>query len=239
MKTYALYLESGPKKKKTMVHVLDLLGCIATGPTTDEALAATPDAIRARLRFLKRHGQPVDPKAEFKTKIAEHVTQGLWLGNGDPALVFQPDLKPLTPKDTQTYLRWLAWSRADVVRLASGLTHAQLEAEPKATRGRSIRAMLEHMLESEHFYLVSVLGRVEGLPSAGAIVQKREGDLLHWMSRVRKIEIERIRSLTPAERSQTVEHWKQTWTARKALRRMLEHEWEHLIELSGRLGKPL
>jgi len=220
------------------VHVLDLLGCVAKGPTTDEALGATPDAIRAYLRFLKRHGEPADPEAEFKTKAVEHVTQGQWLGYGDPALVFQPDLKPLTPKDAETYIQRLEWSRAEVIRLVSGLTHAQLEADP-GSKNRSIRAMLEHMLESEHFYLSSVVRKIEGLPGPGTIVQKREGDLLHWMSRVRKIEIERIRSLTPAERSQVVEHWKQTWTARKALRRMLEHEWEHWVELSERLGKPV
>jgi len=238
MKTYALYLESGPKKKKTMVHVLDLLGCVATGPTTDEALAAAPDAIRTRLRFLRRHGEPVDPRAEFKTRVAEHVTQGQWLGNGDPALVFQPDLKPLTPKEAEKYILWLSWSRAEVVNRVSGLTHAELEADPKA-KGRSIRAMLEHMLESEYFYVCSALGKIEGWPGPGAIVQKREGDLLHWMSRVRKAEIERIRGASASERRQVVDHWKQTWTARKALRRMLEHEWEHLIELSERLGKPL
>ena len=222
-----------------MAHVLDLLGCVAKGPTTDEALAAAPDAIRAYLRFLKRHGEPVDPDAEFKTKAIEHITEGQWwLGSGDTALVFQPDLNPLTPKDAEKYIRHLEWSRADVVRLVDGLTPAQLEADPKS-KGRSIHAMLEHMLESEYFYLSSALGRIEGLPAAGAIARKREGDLLRWMSRVRQIEIERIRSLTPAERSQVVEHWKQTWTARKALRRMLEHEWEHLIELSDRLGQPI
>ncbi len=238
MKTYALYLESGPKHRKTMVHVLDLLGCIAKGPTTDAALAATLGAIHAYLRFLKRHGEQVDPDADFKTRIAEHVTEGQWLGNGDPALVFQPDLKPLTSKDAETYLRRLEWSRADVVQLVSGLSRARLEAEPK-TKGRSIRALLEHMLESEHFYLCSAVGRIEGLPAPGTIAQKREGDLLHWMSRARQMEVERIRALTPAERSQVAEHWKQTWTARKALRRMLEHEWEHRVELFEHLGKPV
>lgn len=238
MKTYAIYVESGPKKKRTMVHVLDLLGCVAKGPTTEAALDATPNAIRAYLRFLQRHGEPVNPEAEFKTKVVEHVTQGQWLGSGDPALVFQPDLKPLTPKDAETTIQRLEWSRADVIRLVSGLAHAQLEADP-GSKNRSIRAMLEHMLESEHFYLSSVVRKIEGLPGPGTIVQKREGDLLHWMSRVRMIEIERIRSLTPAERSRVVEHWKQTWTARKALRRMLEHEWEHWVELSERLGKPV
>jgi len=233
--TYPLYLESGPKKRKTMVHVLDLLGCVAKGPTTEEALTAAPEAIRARLRFLKRHGEPVDPQAEFTTRIVEHVTEGQWLGNGDPALVFQPDLKPLTPKDAEKFLYWLEWSRTEVIELVGGLTPKQLEAEPRTT-GRSIRAMLEHVLESEHFYLCSAFGRIEGLPAPGAIIQKREGDLLPWMGRVRKVEVERIWSLTPAERSQVVEHWKQTWTARKALRRMLEHEWEHLLELCERFG---
>ena len=57
--TYALYLESGPQRRKTMVHALDLLGCVAVGPTTDAALAATPAAIRAYLRFLARHGEPL------------------------------------------------------------------------------------------------------------------------------------------------------------------------------------
>ncbi len=96
MQTYKLYLESGPKKKKTMVHALDLVGCIAKGSTTDEALDRTPEAILAYLRFLKRHGQAVDPNSEFEIEVAEHVTEGEWLGSGDPALVFQPDLEPLT-----------------------------------------------------------------------------------------------------------------------------------------------
>jgi len=53
-----------------MVHVLDLLGCIAQGPTTEEALQATPEAIHLFLGFLHRHGEKVKSEAEFKTKIA-------------------------------------------------------------------------------------------------------------------------------------------------------------------------
>jgi predicted RNase H-like HicB family nuclease len=79
MQTYKLYLESGPKKKKTMVHVLEVLGCISKGPTSDETLNRTPEAIHAYLRFLKRHGETVDPDGEFETVVAEHVTEGEWL----------------------------------------------------------------------------------------------------------------------------------------------------------------
>ena len=49
MTTYALYLESGPRRRKTMVHALDLLGCVAVGPTTEDALAATPDEVADRI----------------------------------------------------------------------------------------------------------------------------------------------------------------------------------------------
>jgi predicted RNase H-like HicB family nuclease len=81
---YALYLESGPQHRKTMVHVPALLGCIANGPTTEDAIAATPDAIRAYLRFLRRSGEDADPDAAFKTRVEEHVTEAMWLGNGSP-----------------------------------------------------------------------------------------------------------------------------------------------------------
>ncbi|HJW83346.1 MAG TPA: hypothetical protein VJ754_03480, partial [Anaerolineae bacterium] len=64
-------------------------------------------------------------------------------------------------KDIHVYVEHLEWTRAEVVKRVSGLTHAQLEAEPP--KSRSIRAMLEHMLESEFFY-VSSLVKVEGLP---------------------------------------------------------------------------
>jgi predicted RNase H-like HicB family nuclease/uncharacterized damage-inducible protein DinB len=246
MKTYSLCVESGPKKQRTMVHVIDLLGCVAKGATTDEAIVNTPDAIRTYLKFLKRHGEPtpalvtagasVDLGGEVKTKIIEHVMEGQWLGNGDPALVFQFDLKPITPKEIETYLQHLDWSRAEIVKLVSGLTHDQLEKEP-GNKQRSIRIMLEHMLESEYFYLASFLDKIEELPATGSIVRKREGDVLSWMNHVRSIEVARLRALTPDERSKSIERWKQTWTARKMFRRMLEHEWEHLIELSERLGK--
>lgn len=237
MQTYKLYLESGPKKKKTMVHVLDLLGCIVKGPTTDDALDKTPETIRTYLRFLKRHGEAVDPDSEFETIVAEHVNEGQWLGSGDPALVFRPDLEPLSLEDAETYIQRSQWLRTEVFALVGVLTNEQIEAEPDS-KDRSIRTMLEHVLESEYFY-VTTLGKIDGLPGTGTLVRKREGDLLDWMTHVRTLEIERIRSLTIEERSRSIERWKQTWTARKVLRRMLEHEWEHLVELSERLEKPL
>ena len=242
MAVYKLYLESGPRRKKTMVHVLELLGCIAAGPTTEDALESTPDAIRAFLQFLDRHDLPLDAghgvgavvDAPVETQIAEHITDGVWLGNGDPSIVFQPDLAPLTPEDGDIFIQRLECMRAEMVDLVGGLTQGQLEAKP-APKGRPIQAILEHILESEYAYMYA-FGRLEGLPALGSIVKKREGELLEWMGVVRAREIERLRSLNSQERSEPFVHWKYTRTARKVVRRMLEHQWEHLVELKERLA---
>src|SRR5690349_6262075 len=130
MALYPLYLESGPKRKTTMVHVPDLLGCVATGPTTDEAVARTPEAIRAFLQFLRRHGEDTDPDGEIETRVVEHVTEGQWLGNGSPYIVFACDLEPLTPEDGERFLARLTWMREEMLGLIAGLSDAAWEAKP-------------------------------------------------------------------------------------------------------------
>lgn len=234
MTVYQLYLESGPKRKKTLVHVLDLLGCVAGGPTTEAALERTPNAIRAFLRFLERHGQRVDPAAEFRVEVAAHLTEGIFLGNGDPTLVFGPDLLPLTTEDGETYIARLEWLHADLVDLVGGLSDSDWDARP--AHGRTIRAIVEHVLESEYAYMAA-FGKLEGLPGPGAILTRRDGLLLDWLAKVRAREIERLRGLSEAERIGAWVHWKHTRTARKVVRRVLEHAWEHMAELQARLEK--
>ena len=56
------------------------------------------------------------------------------------------------------------------------------------------------------------------------------------MAAVQAVEYQRLRSLTWEERSKPFIHWKHTRTARKVMRRMLEHRWEHLVEIQERLG---
>ncbi len=216
-----------------MVHVLDLLGCIANGPTTEEALAKTPKAIHDYLHFLQRQGEDVDPEAEVQTEIAEHITEGVWLGNGDPSLVFSPDLEPLTTEEMELFINRLEGMRLEMVALIGDFSEAQLEEKPQP-KGRPIKTILEHILESEYAYMAA-FGRPQDMPGTGSIVKKRQGDLLDWMAYVRGREIERLRSLSSQERSEPFIHWKYTRTARKVMRRMLEHQWEHLTEIKERL----
>jgi len=237
MTKYSLYLESGPKHKKTMVHVLDLLGCIAQGSTTKSALESTPEAIRTYLRFLERHGEAVRPAGAITTVVEAHITKGTWLGNGDPTPGFAPDFKPLSTQNRSIHLQRLAWMQSDLLELIRDETQEQLRLEPKGG-GRSIHHILQHMAESQAVYLRSVVGPVAGLSEALKAVQNEGPDSLPLtLSTVWDITNARLESLTDDERKQSVTHGQVVWTARRCMRRMLEHSWEHLLEISERLKK--
>ncbi len=235
MTQYALYLESGPRHRKTMVHVLDLLGCIAQGPTTEAALEAAPEAIRAYLHFVDRHGEAVKSEGKFTTVVAAHVTEGVWLGYGDPTPGFAADFGLLSAEDLGIYLRRLGWMRADLLELLRDVPLKQLIAEPRGP-GRTIDHILKHGAEAHGTYLRYLVGKVDGLaPALRAVSEGPLAALPVALTHLWQVSDSRLAVLTAAERKQLVPHGQVTWTARRALRRMLEHEWEHLNEVAERL----
>jgi len=50
-----------------------------------------------------------------------------------------------------------------------------------------------------------------------------------------QISLNRLEAMTAAELNQRIQRGQKTWTARRMLRRMLEHGWEHLLEISRRV----
>lgn len=233
MKTYTLYLESGPRHKKTMVHVLDLVGCIANGPTTEAALEATPEAIRSYLRFLKRHGEDVDPKAPFKTRVAEHITKGQFLGGG--STFFPPDRKPVRTAEIEPLLARSLWLRQALAGWAARQTDKQLDARPIGG-GRSARQVLLHVLPIGYFS--PVLGPAKGLSSLAHAAEKGEVSLPDAIREIGARNADRVREATAEQRAAVVERSDFPRTLRRAIRRTLEHDWEHLAELSRRPGGP-
>ncbi|HEX7593106.1 MAG TPA: DinB family protein [Anaerolineae bacterium] len=112
----------------------------------------------------------------------------------------------------------------------------QMLAEPKSG-GRSIYHILEHVAGSECVYLRYLVGKVDGLSDAMRAVTASPDNLPIALSRLWQISRSRLGILTAAERKQWVKHGQVTWTARRALRRSLEHDWEHWLELSDRLAR--
>jgi predicted RNase H-like HicB family nuclease len=235
--TYGLYLESGPKRRKTMVHVLELLGCIAVGPTTEEALAVTPVAIRAFKSFIARQGEVVDLDAPIGTVVIEHVTEGEWLGNGSPYLMFGPDLQPVAEPELETLVgRFLAMRRA-LATWSASQSALYLDALPVGG-GRTARAILLHTLGATGGYLGAALGGAPGFGSIVGATERGQLDVTDGLRRVGALAAERVRATSPEERAMIRQRPHDRRTLRKALRRMLEHDWEHLAELSRRPGGP-
>jgi uncharacterized damage-inducible protein DinB len=233
---YALYLESGPKRRKTMVHALGLLGCNNNGPTTEDALAEAPDAIRAYLRFLSRIGEDAGPGQPFTTRVAEHVTEGSWLGNGSPYLVFAPDLEPLTDTDIQTFTRRFHALRETLASWAESQSDAQLDAAPEGG-GRTARAVLLHVLGTPGAYLSPITG-APGVSRVRTLCERGQMPPAEGLRKIDAIMSQRLRETTPRQRSEVLERGQITRTLRKQIRRTLEHDWEHLVELSRRPDGP-
>jgi predicted RNase H-like HicB family nuclease len=237
MTVYDLYLESGPRRRKTMVHVLDLLGCVAVGPTTEDAMAATPDAIRAYGRFLSRHGEAVNLTEPIELRVAEHVTEGQWLGNGSPYLVFAWDLAPLGDEEIETNLNRFRWLREALAAWAETQSDAELAAAPPE-RGRPAREILLHTLGATGGYLSAALGSAPGFSTLHGAAERGGVSLPVALRRSVELATDRITATAPEERAAVRQLPAGPRTLRKALRRMLEHDWEHLAELSRRPGGP-
>jgi len=230
MPRYKLYLQSGPKRMKTEVRVLELLGCACNGPTTDEALAATPNAIRDYLRFLRCHGERVDVDQEIETEVVVHDLEGLM----NPALIFEPDREPVSRADVETYIQRLTWMREDLFELIDGLSEQEIAAKPEP--GRSIRRILEHIYGAEYNY-VRNFGKIDGVPGPGNFEKLELPELMDQMEYMQEKEFAKLRSLTDAQRSDPIVHKSYNNTPRQYFRFMVEHQWEHLCEIKDRLGQ--
>jgi predicted RNase H-like HicB family nuclease len=236
MKEYGLYLESGPKMRKSMAHILNLLGCITRGVTTEQALSDTPDAIRKYLHFLSSSGEPVDPEEAFTLKTITHVIGGGWVGEGNPTLGFAPDFLPLSKNDHNLYVSRLSCLHSGMLKMLEGLPISELLAEP-ANGHRSLYRILEHAAESEYTYLRMQLGPVKEISAAKKLISPTDPGLIAALQNFWALTTKYATALTDDDLTRLVPHGQVTWSAYRMMRRMLEHNWEHYTEIRERLAE--
>ena len=234
---YALYLESGPKHRKTMVHVLALLGCVAVGATSEAAVQSSPEALSAFRRFLERTGEDVDPDAPFTVHVEEHITEGTWLGNGDPYIAFAPDLEPLSQPELEHLTDRAVRLREELAAWADSSTPEALAATAPGS-SRTSQAILLHALGPTGAYAAPVIGTVSGMSALHRQAEQGQISLGDALRQSTAILAPKLWAATEVQRTQPVARSKEVRTLRKALRRTLEHDWEHLAELSRRPGGP-
>ncbi|KAF0109893.1 MAG: hypothetical protein FD147_2015 [Chloroflexi bacterium] len=219
--------------KTTMVYVPALLGCIARGTTTEEALRNTRKAITTFLTYLGSHDEDIDVVSPFELTIAAHVIDGPWIGYGDPTPGFVVDFEPLTTSDHRRYISHLGFIQGDLLKIAQTLPMSELIDNPPNGQ-RSIFNILAHIAESQGTYLRYLTGSVEVMTKAIKSITP-SSDLHITLSNTFGLITSRLQRLTPVEFKQLVPHGQVTWSARRCFRRALEYGWEHLCEICERL----
>jgi predicted RNase H-like HicB family nuclease len=219
-----------------MVHVLDLMGCVAVGPTTEEAIAATPESIRAYRRFLHRHGDSIDRDEPIETRVAEHITEGSFIGNGSPYILFAPDTIPVTQADIDRFCSRIAWLGEESGGWAASRTDAELDAPHAGSR--LSREILRHVLAARAAGIASALGSSGGLNRIATAAERGEMPFAAAFDASTELIVELVNATTPQQRSTARQLPSGPKPLRQALRRILEHDWEHLAELSRLPGGP-
>ncbi len=228
---YSVYLEVAPDGL-TMAHVSGLPGCIVRAPTREMALQKVPEAICRYQAWLRRHGEPAPPEA-IEIEVAGESTGFGPFASGNAAALFPPDRPPITPQEMERYFRLMEHSRADLLALVGELPDETLDLHP-SPHSRSIREILRHIGNAEEWY-VSRLLPPERLPPEWESDENMP--IFNFLEMERRTALECLRRLGEEERSGLfhptwwTEHPEEPWTARKVLRRFLEHEAEHRDEI--------
>ena len=209
---YTVYLEI-QADGTTMAHVPALPGCVSSGVTKEVALARTPDAIAAYNGWLRSHGEPAAAEDD-----PVEIELGGTIQETDPHLGDEPgllptDRAPVGEEELAGLMRLMDYSRQDLLDLVTGLSRELLHWEPPAAvdnAGWTIDDILEHLTRAERVY-----------------TSRFNSNIYALLTEVRRQTMERVARLTDQERAQITEQQGEYWTARKVLRRLLEHEREH------------
>jgi predicted RNase H-like HicB family nuclease len=181
-----------------------VMGCNASGKTRDAAIANVRRAFRAYLELLDARGVTVE---HWKGLDADTFP----IAESDSPL-FPEDKEPLEEHDLRDFLHVFEVQQAALVALAGRLTPDELERKPDEQTW-SVREALEHMMTTQ----AALLSRLEKWPQ----------DPFNTLQAIHRVVFQRFTVMEPADTTATNVIRGRPWNARRVMRRILEHEWEH------------
>ena len=194
----AIYVFQG-EEAYWLAHVPVLRGCIASGTTRDQAIANARRAFRAYLELLDARGVSIEHWKDLDPNTFE-------VRDMPPDRIVPEDVGPLEEHQFEA-------SRAALLALLRELSPDELERKPTETMW-SVREALEHVMTTE----VDLLSRLEKWPA----------DPFNTLQAVHRMAFQRFTVMEPADTALDHTVMGRRWTTRKVMRRILEHEFEHL-----------
>ncbi len=208
-KKYLVYIETGGDpitRPGPVAHVPDLPGASARGKTIEEAKEKIRDAIKEYVRLLRDVGEQV-PRFSEGIELEFQEADGA---------TFLTDYDGLRPNEMETLFRWMAVSRQELMDLVKDLPEEAM-AWKANEESSSIREILCHLAEADLWYT----DRLTRWPEAP----------LFRLAAARGVALERLRDMSEEKRASVTTFDGEDWTPRKVVRRMLEHEREHIHEI--------
>lgn len=208
----------------TGAFVPDRPGCWVFGRSSQSALRKVRVAAREWSAWLNAHDEDVPGIKEFRVEPSEilRVTYNPALA-GKPEPLFWSEVLPVSAGDIKRTIRLMEYSRSDLLELTSRLDGRVLRWKG-ADKPRTIRNCLKHIAICEWWYITRL-----------NIVLRKDFpedvfDLLHY---TRKLALGSLRNLPKEKRAGIFRPKKyrspicDLWTARKMLRRFVDHERLH------------
>jgi predicted RNase H-like HicB family nuclease len=191
-----------------LASVAEVPGCVARGASRDEAAANARRALPEYLALLEKYGvstehwKDLDPAA-FAVKDS---TSTDW---------FADDLRPMQEHEVRDFLHQMEGSRAALLALIRGLSSDDLEKRPTPDTW-SVRGTLEHVMSTE----AALVGKLEKWP-----------DNVGALQAVHRMAFQRFSILEPADTAIDHRIAGVRWSTRRVMRRILEHEYEHMEQI--------
>lgn len=237
---YRVYVEE--RRGVAIAHVAELPGCFAVGSSAAKAVQGVPGAITRFLAWLRRHKEPLVPEAHVsRPNMADLYVAGVLhqappTVAASPAALFDFDKEAWPDEKLERTLRWLGYSRAELLSRIEGLSAEELK-QRKVAPDRTMWDILWHVANAEYGYIHRVTGPLDGIEE---VTDTTPADVRERLHTPREIFLRRTRSMPAADRGRVIlPTWAnrpdEPWTLAKAARRALEHELEHGAELGFRI----
>lgn len=192
-----------------------LPGCMGSGTTRDEAVANARRAFRAYLELLEARGVSVDHWRALdpdRFAVADAPANGL----------LPEDERPLEEHELRDFLHLYETQRAALIALVERIPQETLERTPDADTW-SIRQTLEHIMTGT----MQILSRLERWPDDG----------FASLQATHRVAFQRFTVMEPHDTRPTRTVLGRPQTARRVMRRLLEHDFEHYQQIAGLIDR--
>jgi hypothetical protein len=206
-------LEEGPDGS-TLVHSLDVPGCVASGRTRPESLAAFERELARWLTFLGDAAVVTSRAGELDIVVEEWITTDANVFAGESNVCFDADRVPLGVSELAEGIRRLGSLRG---RLVPRIRRARdIDLEVRGPSGYSARLILDELARAQWWTLT----RLGASPLAEIPTR-----VVARLDTAMALTVQQLGHLTADARGQVLLIDDEEWSPRKVLRRLLWLEW--------------